>query len=65
MFSLACNVFNLVPTGLYQDKVGVGTPSETHINVTFWPIHDLETEEDTLSIIAVSVDKIATKLVTM
>ena len=65
VFCLACNELNLFPSGLYQDRVGVGTPSDTHVNVTVWPIHDLDTEEEKLSIVAVSVDKMATKLVTM
>ena len=29
-----------LPSGLIQVMVGVGIPSDTHFNVTVWPIHD-------------------------
>ena len=58
MFSLALTGLNLVPSGVYQDRVGVGTPSDTHFNVTLFPIHDLDTEEEMLLIVAASVDKV-------
>ena len=41
--------------------VGVGTPSDTHFNVTVRPIQDFAADEVTLSISAGSVEKIRKK----
>ena len=58
MFCVAVKMFIRLPSGLYQVSVGVGTPSDTHFNVTFWPIQDLAADEVMLSIFAGSVTKI-------
>lgn len=55
------SVLSLVPSGLYQVSVDVGTPSDTHFYVTVRPIHDLAADEVTLSIYAGSGKKILQK----
>ena len=40
LFSLALTLFISLPSGLYQESVGVGTPSERHFKVTVWPVQD-------------------------
>ena len=39
-FSVVVTLFISLPSGLYQESVGVGTPSERHFKVTVWPIQD-------------------------
>ena len=56
MFPLALTGLNLVPSGVYQERVGVGTPPDRHFSVTAWPIHDLDSEEETTLMVAASVD---------
>ena len=60
-FCLVFTVLNLVPSGLYQNRVGVGTPSD--LQVTVWPIQDLDTEEVTSSMVAGSVDEVAKQII--
>ena len=40
LFSLALTLFISLPSGLYQESVGVGTPSERHFKVTVWSVQD-------------------------
>ena len=58
MLSFAVIVCSSFPSGLYQVSVGVGIPSDTHLNVTVLPIQDLVADEVMLSIFAGSVKKI-------
>jgi len=44
VFCVAVTLFILLSSGLYQVSVGIGTPSDTHVNVTVWPIQDLEAD---------------------
>ena len=38
VLSIAVIVVSSLPSGLYHVTVGIGSPSDTHFNATFWPI---------------------------
>ena len=55
-FSSAVTLFTSVPSGFFQVKVGVGTPSATHFKVMVCPTQDWVVNSAMLLIVAASVD---------
>ena len=45
VLSVALTELKLVPSGLYQVSVGIGTASDLQVNVTVCPIQDIGEEE--------------------
>ena len=45
LLSVALTELKLVPSGLYQVSVGIGTASDLQVNVTVRPIQDIGVEE--------------------
>ena len=60
VFCAAVMLFTWLPLGLYQVSVGVGTPSDTHFNVTAWPIQDFWVDELTSCIVGGSKEQLLT-----
>ena len=57
MFSLDVTLLISFPSGVIQAIVGVGKPSDTHFNVTVWPMQDLDVDEVMFRMVALSVEQ--------
>ena len=55
MFFSSVTCFTTFPLGFFHDKVGVGAPFASHVNLTVCPIQDSDFTGETVSIVAASV----------